>query len=57
MTTVIPQDDDFANDAVTIPVDEYLKLCEEVKFLRQLERHGVEMWEGYGLAFEAWRTE
>lgn len=57
MTKIIPQEDDFANDAVTIPVDEYIALCQEVKFLRYLESHGVETWEGYELAVKAWRAD
>lgn len=56
MTRIIPNEGDFENDAVTIPVDEYLRLHAEVKLLRYLEAHGVSTWDGYERAVEAWRS-
>lgn len=50
-------EDDVMNDTVTIPVDEYIALHEEVKFLRYLHNLGVEEWEGYALAVKAWRND
>ncbi len=53
--TIVPQESDFENDTVTIPVDEYLHLLNEVKFLRYLEHIGVDNWEGYQEAIKVWR--
>lgn len=52
---IIPQEGDWENDTVTIPVSEYIHLLEEVKFLRYLELQGVETWDGFTLALKAWR--
>lgn len=52
---IIPMEDDYLNDTVTIPVEEYIQLQEENKFLRYLERFGVDNWEGYQDALKAWR--
>lgn len=54
--TIIAQKGDWENDTVTIPVDEYITLQQEVKFLRYLESHGVDSWEGYEMAIESWRN-
>jgi hypothetical protein len=56
MSVIIPQPDDMENDTVTIPVDEYLHMHDEIKFLRYLENNGVENWEGYDNAVLDWRV-
>lgn len=37
-------------ETITISKKEYNKLLETAKFMRALERAGVDNWEGYGIA-------
>lgn len=53
--TVIPQEGDWEQDVVTIPVDEYIKLQEEAKFLHLLHQFGVDEWNLYEAALKMWR--
>jgi hypothetical protein len=53
---IVPSPDDMPNDTVTITIDEYMTLLAEVKFLRYMENHGVDQWEGFERAVEAWRN-
>lgn len=54
--TIIKHDGDWENDTVTIPLDEYMLLLQEVKFLHALEKCGVETWEGFETAMRFWRA-
>lgn len=56
MATIIVQPEDWIGDVVTIPVDEYIELQQEVKFLRILESYGIDNWEPYQLAVRDWRS-
>lgn len=52
---IIPTLGDLEADTVTVTVDEYMTLLQEVKFLRYLEQFGIQEWEGFEQAVNAWR--
>lgn len=45
------------NDKVVITKDEYDELLEDQRFLRCLERAGVDNWDGYDFAREYFNEE